>query len=103
MKNRREFSEAEDMVAGIVEAIGSERLIEHIIMEMDERERREFVAELVDAQRGQLIKLNSLDLQEEYEEEIVNNLARLQMDDKEHFEAMRIRLIWKLAGGSNGV
>jgi len=100
--NERQFEELDSMVASIIEVVGEYRIIEHIICNMESDERREFVAELVEAQRGHLIKLNRLDLQEEYEDEIIGNLARLQMDDIEAYETMRMRLIWKLAGGSNG-
>jgi len=100
--NERQYEELENMVASIIEVVGEDRIMEHIICNMDSDDRREFVAELVEAQEGHLIKLNRLDLQEEYEEEIIDNLARLHQDDIEAYESMRMRLIWKLAGGSNG-
>ncbi len=101
--NERQFEELDSIVASIIEVVGEDRIMEHMICNMDSDERREFVAELVDSERGQIINLNRLDLQESYEEEIIDNLARLRQDDIEAYESMRMRLIWKLAGGKDGL
>jgi len=96
-KHRRDHDEYELMVESMIEVLGEERLLEHLITKMDARERQELVSELLDAD-----PFGSIETTEAWAELIIDQLEALDERDPEKADSIKMSLIWQISGGQNG-
>ena len=97
MPKRRQYDEMENVLAGVVEAIGEERLLEHMVGNMSVEERQEFASELLDVdpfRTTESIRLWILP--------IIEQLKFLCERDSEKADSIKMNLIWQIAGGQDG-
>lgn len=96
--DQRQYEELEHITAGIIEAVGEDRLLEHIVQNMDKEERRELGEEL----RSTKMDLANQEQRERYMRTVVADLSHLShMHNEETADDFRMGLIWAMAKGRN--
>ena len=82
----------ERTLAGVVEAIGEDTLLEHIIENMDREERNSFALEIMsNGTRGDLHN-------DDWVDSIVSNIKDIGRHDKDQADYIQMRLIHKVSG-----
>ena len=97
MTKHRQYDEMENVLSGVVEVIGEERLLEHMIMNMDVEGRQELASELLDVD-----PFRSGETTKEWAQLITDQLSDLTERDTEKADSVKMSLIWQIAGGHDG-
>jgi len=98
-KHDRQYDEMERVASDVIEAVGHERLLEHILCEMDPKDRQELGLELNDTL---FPDLRESDRRDAVLESIMNRLdewyQNVQSEDSiKEFNQFKLKLIWSIS------
>jgi len=97
MPKRRQYDEMENVLAGVVEVIGEERLLEHMLMNLSVEERQDLASELLGVD-----PFRTNEASEAWSGLIIEQLEDLENRDSEMADSVKMNLIWRVAGLSQG-
>ena len=97
VKRKRKYDEFSEMVTNIIEVLGEERLLEHLIENMSVEARAELIEELHRPRRSEEEEIESI---KEYVEGKIQKVASdwSERDEKE----LRLQIITHIASHPNG-